>query len=297
MASYPDLRRLQAGRAAVVGGGQAAARLAAPGDLQPGTGVATRRSDRRLRRGDHRADDHHPAGHGPAAAVPARHPEKDDGGAAKARARGRRAAEEIQEGPAKAERRDDEALPGARRQPAWRFGRLPPPDRPDPDPDRSVLRAHRLRPEQPRGGSLLVHRQSEPEPDAAPLVLGDADTEPRIPRVPSPRGHHHAGAVADVDDAAAAQPDRPGAANGADAADDGLAVAVDDRLLRAERSSGPRALLVYRELRQYHSAELRSRLGKCAAGPVQADCCRGIRREKRTRAQKGPTGSAEAQPE
>src|SRR6267143_3393144 len=297
IASYPDLRRLQADRAAVGDAGKASARLAAPGDLQPGPGVASRRSDRRLRRGDHRADDPHPAGHGPATTVPARHAEKDDGRTAKARARGRRAAEEIQEGPAEAERRDDEALPGARRQPAGRAGRLLAPDRPDPDPDRPLLRAHGLRPEQPRGRSLLVHRQPEPEPYAAPLVLGDADTEPRIPGVPSPCRHHHAGAVADVDDAAAGQPDRPGAANGADAADDGLAVAADDRLLRAERSGGLRRLLVYRQLRQYHSAELRSRLGKCAAGPVQADCCRGIRRKKWARAQKGPPGWAEAQPE
>src|SRR5205823_1627005 len=75
----------------------------------------------------------------------------------------------------------------------------------------------------------------------------------------------------DAADAVAAEPDRAGAPDAADAADDGVDLAPDDRLLRLERSRRTRPLLVHRELRKYHSAELRGRVGQPAAVAVQ-DC-------------------------
>src|SRR5205085_11536429 len=50
-----------------------------------------------------------------------------------------------------------------------------------------------------------------------------------------------------------------------DAADDDAHLAPAHRLLRPHRPRRPGPVLVYRELRQYHSAELRGRVGK----PVQ----------------------------
>src|SRR5262249_40945944 len=63
-------------------------------------------------------------------------------------------------------------------------------------------------------------------------------------------------------DACAAEPDGAGAADAADAADHGHGLAADDWRLRAQRPRRPGPVLVRWEPRQYHSAELRRRLGE-----------------------------------
>src|SRR5207248_2408786 len=106
-----------------------------------------------------------------------------------------------------------------------------------------------------------------PDGSSEPYVLGRRPAHPglRLPDLPAARGGDHVRAVEDAAAAGAAQPDRPGAADAADAADDGLFVPADDRVLRAAGARRPGALLVCRQLRQYHSAKLRGRVGKRAA--------------------------------
>src|SRR5207248_10375109 len=77
-------------------------------------------------------------------------------------------------------------------------------------------------------------------------------------------------------DAPTAESDGAGAADGPDAAHHGGDLAADDRVLRPERTRGPGPLLVCGELRQYHSAELRRRVGKRAAEALQASRGRGL---------------------
>ena len=225
------------------------------------------RGDRGLRCGDRPDDDPHPPRACPAAAVPARHSAQDDGGAAKARTRCPGAAQEVQERPAAVEPGDDEAVPGAWDQSAWGIVWLPASGRPDADLERALFRVQ-------VPGAVAAHADAFPfrsEPQRHPdrtrdiRALWPPDTVDRLPDLPAAGGAHHAGANQDDADAAAAEPDRAGAADAPDAADDGVHLAADDRLLRADgtRRAGP--LLVCRKLRQYHSAEFRRRVGKPVA--------------------------------
>src|SRR5262249_20768308 len=156
-----------------------------------------------------------------------------------------------------AERRDDEALPGARRQPAGRPDRMPPARGPAAGALRAVLR---VPPAPGRRPALPVRAEPprDPQPDSSDR--GHADPRPRLPGLPAARGRDHLRADEDAPAAAPGEPDRPGAADAADPADDGFPVAGDDRLLRAVGPGGPVPLLVHRELRQYHSAEFRGRV-------------------------------------
>src|SRR5207245_5247097 len=86
-----------------------------------------------------------------------------------------------------------------------------------------------------------------------------------LPGVPPAGRDHDVHPVEDAADAALAQSDGPGTAAAADAANHGADLAADDRLVRAQRPRRPGPLLVWRELRKYHSAELRGRVGPALA--------------------------------
>src|SRR5439155_215967 len=122
---------------------------------------------------DHRRDHPHPAGSSAAAAVPARDPAPHRSRAAKGRARGGAAEEEVRQGLAEAQRRDDEALPGARRQPARRPGGLPSADRPDPSADGALLGV----PERARRVAALRGRVGKPAAEERRLTATDNSAE------------------------------------------------------------------------------------------------------------------------
>src|SRR4029077_15602146 len=222
-------------------------------------------------------------------AVPARDAAQDDDRAAEARAPGRRAAQEVQERSAEIERGDDEALPGARSQPAGRPRRLPSAGRPDPDPHGAVLRVPGFREGRAPAPAVPVRAQPQRHPHAPCAVQWLADPLARVPDLSASGGDHDLRAVEDAPAAAAAQPDRAGAPDPADAAHHGLAFAADDRLLRLAGSRGPGAVLVCREPGQYHSAVLRCRMGEPLSEPGWRGAGTGGREQRRGRTEKRRT--------
>ena len=129
----------------------------------------------------------------------------------------RRAAQEVQERPDQAQRRDDEALPGARGQPAGRADRMPPARRPDADPDRPLLRVPGFATARHPPHHFLWVPNLNDNPNHHLLIPGLPIPVPVYLVFPLLAALDHVGAVANAADAPGRQPDRAGAADAADA--------------------------------------------------------------------------------